>query len=136
MLSCMLGEDSYYEDGKKITDAIIELANEVDGRFVFNLAIEARTKYHLRHVPLLLARVLAKRKLGSLVREILNAVIQRPDEIAEFVAMYWKDGKQPLSKQVKLGLADAFNKFDAYQLGKHNQDRAVKLRDCFISCSC
>jgi hypothetical protein len=33
------------------------------------------------------------------------------DELSEFVAIYWKDGRVPLSGQVKKGLAAAFPKF-------------------------
>lgn len=45
-----------------------------------------------------------------------------------------KTGKQPLSAQVKKGLASAFQKFDAYSLGKYNQDNAIKLRDVLFLC--
>src|SRR6202012_4189498 len=38
-------------------------------------------------------------------------------------------GRQPLSAQVKKGLAAAFRKFDAYALAKYNRDNPVKLRD-------
>jgi 60 kDa SS-A/Ro ribonucleoprotein len=44
----------------------------------------------------------------------LERVIQRPDELTEFLAIYWKDGRQPLSAQVKKGLARAFRKFNEY----------------------
>src|SRR5436189_121765 len=50
-------------------------------------------------------------------------------EIAEFVAIYWKDGKAPLSGQVKKGLAAAFPKFDEYQLAKYDRGGPIKLRD-------
>jgi hypothetical protein len=73
-------------------------------------------------------------KHKGLVAETLSRVIQRADELAEFVALYWKDGRQPLSKQVKKGLAQAFTKFDAYQLAKYNRDGAVKLRDVLFLC--
>ncbi len=56
-------------------------------------------------------------------------MIQRADELAEFVAMYWSEGKQPLSAQVKKGLAAAFTKFDEYALAKYNRATPVKLRD-------
>jgi hypothetical protein len=56
-------------------------------------------------------------------------VIQRADELSEFLALYWKDGKQPLSAQVKKGLAAAFVKFNEYALAKYNRDGSVKLRD-------
>uniref|UniRef100_A0A6M3L768 Putative TROVE domain containing protein n=1 Tax=viral metagenome TaxID=1070528 RepID=A0A6M3L768_9ZZZZ len=42
--------------------------------------------------------------------------------------------KQPLSAQVKKGLATAFTKFNAYQLAKYNRDGAIKLRDVLFLC--
>jgi hypothetical protein len=84
-------------------------------------------------MPLLLARELARHphRAGrpSIVSETLTRVIRRADELGEFVSLYWKDGRQPLSAQVKKGLAKVFNTFDEYQLGKYNRDEKVKLRD-------
>jgi 60 kDa SS-A/Ro ribonucleoprotein len=65
----------------------------------------------------------------GLVADTLAAVIQRADELAEFVAIYWKDGRVPLSAQVKKGLAAAFPKFDEYALAKYDRGGPVKLRD-------
>jgi hypothetical protein len=45
------------------------------------------------------------------------------------VALYWAEGKQPLSAQVKKGLASAFTRFDEYALAKYNRATPVKLRD-------
>src|SRR5262249_42978017 len=64
-----------------------------------------------------------------LVAETLARVIQRADELAEFVAIYWQNGRAPLSAQVKKGLAAAFTKFDEYALAKYDRTGAVKLRD-------
>jgi hypothetical protein len=61
-------------------------------------------------------------------------VIQRADELAEFLALYWKDGRQPLSAQVKKGLAQAFGKFNEYALAKYDRDGQVKLRDVLFLC--
>jgi TROVE domain len=61
-------------------------------------------------------------------------VIQRADELGEFVALYWKQKKEPLSAGVKRGLARAFTKFDAYQLAKYNRESVVKLRDVLFLC--
>lgn len=66
--------------------------------------------------------------------QTLEQVIQRTDELGEFVSLYWKDKKQPLSAGVKRGLARAFQKFDAYQLAKYNRDAKVKLRDVLFLC--
>jgi len=73
-------------------------------------------------------------KHKALVASTLAQVIQRADELTEFLAIYWKDGRQKVSAQVKKGLARAFGKFDEYNLAKYNRDGAVKLRDVlFIS---
>jgi hypothetical protein len=84
----------------------------------------------LRHAPLLLAREMARHATHrGLVAETLARVIQRADELAEFVAIYWKDGRVPLSAQVKKGLATAFPKFDEYALAKYDRGGPIKLRD-------
>ena len=129
VMSCLLWENNFYESGEDIVLRIRSLVKKVPADQVAEIAIEARSKFNLRHVPLLLARELARGQ-GNVVGRTISEVIQRPDELTEFLSLYWKDKKQPLSKQVKLGLAHAFTKFNAYQLAKYNQlDKAVKLRD-------
>lgn len=130
VLSTFLWEDGFYEDGVEIAQRMKDLVARAPAQMVAELAVEARTVYKLRHAPLFLVRELARKKgAGSIVGRTLSEVIQRADELAEFLAIYWKEKKQPLSKQVKIGLAHAFNKFDAYQLAKYNRDNDVKLRD-------
>lgn len=70
----------------------------------------------------------------KLVSRLLCDVIQRADEITEFLAIYWKDGKTPIAAQVKKGLAAAFRKFDEFQLARYNRDGAIKLRDVLFLC--
>ena len=133
VLACMLWEDTFYEEGQSIADRIASLIKQVTPEEVSALAIEARSKFKLRHVPLLLARELARSK-GPIVSQTLQQIIQRPDELTEFLAIYWKDKKQPLSAQVKKGLAKAFQKFNGYQLAKYNRDNKIKLRDVLFLC--
>lgn len=128
VMSCLLWEKEFYEDGQKIATRIAQLCTQVSLETVAKIAIDAREQSKLRHVPLLLVREMARRG-GKLVAKTLERVIQRADELTEFLAIYWADGKVPLSAQVKKGLARAFTKFDAYQLAKYNRDGAVKLRD-------
>jgi len=130
VLACMLWEDQFYEDGVAIAGRIRELVAKVPAEKVAALAIEAREKMKLRHAPLLLVREMARLVTHRhLVAETLTRVIQRADELSEFVALYWSEGKQPLSAQVKKGLAAAFTKFDEYALAKYNRAAPVKLRD-------
>ena len=130
VLACMLWEDQFYEDGVAIAGRIRELVAKVPAEKVASLAVEAREKMKLRHAPLLLVREMARLATHRhLVAETLTRVIQRADELSEFVALYWSEGKQPLSAQVKKGLAAAFTKFDEYALAKYNRATPVKLRD-------
>jgi hypothetical protein len=130
VLSCMLWEGEFYEDGVQIAGRIRELVPQVDDARVAALAIEARERMKLRHAPLLLVREMARLATHrALVSETLERVIQRADELSEFVAIYWAGGRQPLSAQVKKGLAAAFCKFDEYALAKYDRAGAVRLRD-------
>jgi 60 kDa SS-A/Ro ribonucleoprotein len=68
----------------------------------------------------------------ALVAETLARVIQRADEPAEFLAIYWKDGKIPVAHQVRAGLSAALYKFNEYELAKYRGEKdTVKLRDVF-----
>jgi hypothetical protein len=130
VLACLLWENQFYEGGVEIAGRFHELVPKVKPEAVAALAVEARTRMKLRHAPLLLVREMARLITHrALVAETLEQVIQRADELAEFVAIYWKDGRVPLSAQVKKGLAAAFPKFDEYALAKYNRDGPVKLRD-------
>jgi hypothetical protein len=135
VLACLLWESQFYEDGVEISGRIAELVPKVAAERVAALAVEGRERMKLRHVPLLLVREMARHKTHrALVSETLARIIQRADELAEFVAIYWKDGRVPLSGQVKKGLATAFPKFDEYQLAKYDRGGPIKLRDVLFLC--
>src|SRR5215468_7625888 len=135
VLACLLWETQFYEDGVEIAGRIAELVPKVEAERVAALAVEAREQMKLRYVPLLLVREMARHKTHrGLVAETLERVIQRADELCEFVAIYWKDGRVPLSGQVKKGIAAAFPKFDEYQLAKYDRGGPVKLRDVLFLC--
>ena len=135
VLACLLWESQFYEDGVEIAGRIAELVPKVAAEKVAALAVEGRERMKLRHAPLLLVREMARHKTHrALVSETLARIIQRADELAEFVAIYWKDGRVPLSGQVKKGLATAFPKFDEYQLAKYDRGGPIKLRDVLFLC--
>lgn len=138
LMNCLLWEDQFYEDGVAIADRIKALVPKVAPAKVAQLAIEAREVMKLRHAPLLVIREMARsEKHRALVADTLVRVIQRPDEMTELLAIYWADAlgpmqqrkRQPVSAQVKKGLARALTKFDAYQLAKWDRDGAVRIRD-------
>ena len=135
VLACMLWENEFYESGETIAARIRALVPQVEPATVAALAVEARTAMKLRHAPLLLAREMARYATHrSLVAETLVRVIQRADELAEFVAIYWADGRTPLAASVKKGLAAAFTSFDEYALAKYDRTGAVRLRDVLFLC--
>jgi len=135
VLACLLWESQFYEDGVEIAGRIRELVPKVEAAKVAALAVEAREAMKLRHAPLYLVREMARHATHrGLVAETLARVIQRADELAEFVAIYWAEGRAPLSGQVKKGLAAAFPKFDEYALAKYDRAGAVRLRDVLFLC--
>jgi 60 kDa SS-A/Ro ribonucleoprotein len=135
VLACLLWEDQFYEDGVEIAGRIQSLVPKVGAEAVAALALEARGKMKLRHAPLLLVREMARLKTHrERVSQTLAQVIQRADELAEFVAIYWKEGKVPLSAQSKKGLAKAFQKFDEYRLAKYDRNGPIRLRDVLFLC--
>jgi hypothetical protein len=138
LMNCLLWEDQFYEDGVAIADRIKTLVPQVEPVRVAALAMEAREQMKLRHAPLLVVREMARHeKHRMLVADTLARVIQRPDEMMELLAIYWADAlgpmqqrkRQPVSAQIKKGLARALTKFDAYQLAKYDRDGAVRIRD-------
>lgn len=135
--TCMLFENTFYEPGSKIAERIAALCAQVSSADLSAVTTEARQRMHLRHVPLFLARQMAKLHQGPIVGETIAGVIQRPDEISEFLALYWKDGRgasSKLSAQVKRGLRMAFARFGEHALAKWNRDNKVKLRDALFLC--
>jgi 60 kDa SS-A/Ro ribonucleoprotein len=130
VLACLLWESQFHENGIEFAGRIADLVPKVQAEKVAALAIEAREQMKLRHAPLLIVREMARHATHRLlVAETLEHVIQRADELVEFVAIYWKHGRVPLAAQVKKGLAAAFPKFDEYQLAKYDRGGPIKLRD-------
>lgn len=134
-MACMLWENTFYESGVSISERISDLVGKVTPEEAHSLAVEARSKMKLRHVPLWIAVSMAKLPSHrTILDKTIPAIIQRADELTEFLSLYWKDGKCPLAARVKKGLAEAFTRFDAYQLAKYNRDGAIKLRDVLFLC--
>jgi len=132
--------DSFYEKDEARLARLRKLIYECKPEFVGKLAVYARTKMHMRSVPLVLVTELAALHSGdNLVARVTDGVIGRADEITELLACYETLNKRTgtkklnrLSKQLQKGLSTAFNRFDEYQFGKYNRDGAIKLRDALF----
>lgn len=137
VMSCLLWEDEFYEDGQEIGARIKSLVAQCKPEDVAGVAIEAKKNMRLRHVPLLLARELARTKEGrKQLKNVIPEVITRADDIPEILAIYFADTKkverQPakLANQLKKHLGESFNRFDEYQLAKYNGGKKeVSLKD-------
>jgi hypothetical protein len=142
VMSCLLWEDEFYEDGEEISARIVRLAKTLPPWTVSYMACQAREQGNLRHVPLLLLSVIAETGRGHReVADVVERVIQRADELTEFLAIHAKRNnvtldkiKPTLSAQMKKGLARAFRKFDEYQLGKYDRAGGIRLRDVLFLC--
>lgn len=137
VMSCLLWEDTFYEDGQSITDRIKEHAENVDPGALGSVALEARNSMHLRHVPLLLCSILSRTGKGSWeVGEVIRGCVKRADEIPELLAIHAKlnnttpdNLKKHITAQMKRGLGLAFRNFDEHQLAKYDRAGPITLRD-------
>ena len=140
IVSClMLFEETFYASGTDIAKHINTLLKKCSIPFVCDLAIRTRHLGKLRHAPLYLMVQALKMKgtpeERNLIGNSISEVIHRADELAEILAIYWKENPNAsVPRQLKAGIAKAFPKFNEYNLAKYNQDGDVKLRDAmFIS---
>jgi 60 kDa SS-A/Ro ribonucleoprotein len=137
VMSCMLWESEFYEDGVAIADRIMANANAVSLNELARVAYDARHVYHLRHVPLLLLVVLAKRGSGHKsegggVAKVVADIVSRADEMAELISLYQKfNPDKMIPAAMRRGLAQAMTKFDEYALAKYDRKGSVSLRDVF-----
>lgn len=128
--ACLLWESQFDENGIDITSRIRELVPRVEADRVASLAVEARIGLKLSHTPLLIACEMARHPSHRpLVSDTLEQVIHRIDDLTAFVEIYWHEGRVPLAKQVKKGLAAALRKFSDASLAAYSDRGPIRLRD-------
>jgi hypothetical protein len=129
VMSCLLWEDEFYESGVSIAERVKELLDKVSQDDARHVPMDAKFKSMLRHMPLYLLTLFAERKW--LKKDDVYKICTRVDDLSELLALYWKDGKKPISHQLIKGLAKKLPEFDEYALAKYNRDKKIKLRDVF-----
>lgn len=136
VMSCLLWENEFYEHGETIAERIRGLVKQCSPADVVAIAVEAKEKMRLRHVPLFLAREVARSEEGRKeLKNLIPHLITRPDDITELLSIYFLDKKvarqaAKLPNQLKKHLGESFKKFDEYQLAKYNGGKkTVSLKD-------
>ena len=138
VLTSLLWEDSFYESGADRAQRISDLVSKVEYSKLVDLAIEAKTKFKLRHVPIYLALLTIRKGLrGEAAKSLINAIITRADELTEIVSIYRliNGNKKALPNSLKKGIALAFGKFTEYHFSRNRaMDKSIKLRDVLRMC--
>lgn len=133
VLTSFFNEDKYYGDNSKEIIENIRALLKIDPKFVANLAVYARKEMHMRSISHVLVAELANHPNGKpFARKAIFNVAERPDDMTEILSYYLAEFGKPIPASMKKGLADAFCKFDEYQLAKYNRKQEVKLKDVII----
>jgi hypothetical protein len=125
-------KDQHYRSGSDALSGLVGAVGDVSPTFAAKAAYHARTAFYMRSVSHVVAvELVAGHKGTRWMRPFIAKVVQRPDDMTEIVAYYHQaHGKRPLPNALKRGLADAFGKFDRYQLARYQgAGHQVKLRD-------
>jgi hypothetical protein len=139
--SVFYGKDQFYNTAEGLYQRakanIRSLVSQNEFDFIANVALYARTQMDMRSYPIAIvvefASALADQKKSyANMRALVRDVITRADELTELYgyALSVFGNKKCIPLAIKKGVADAFNKFDEYQLAKYNGgSRNIKLRD-------
>ncbi len=120
-------QDQFYRDANATLARVDELV-DADPLFAAKASIYARSKFGMRSITHATAARIAKTVHGAQwTRRYFDRVISRPDDMLEIIALA---GVHPLPNALKKGFAQAFGRFDGYQLAKYRgEGKAVSLVD-------
>ncbi len=142
-MSALIKENKYYQSAGNADQELRELVHRVASKnpsFVLKLAAFARNEMNLRSTPLFLLCEIANSNYTGIPnsRKYVPAILRRADEPAELIAMQLERNKlfprkTKLPMLIKNGIAQAFQNFNEYNLGKYNKtDASVKLKDALF----
>lgn len=125
-------KDMHYETGDERITRIRGLVDQ-DPEFAAQAAVYARNEYGMRSVSHVVAAQIALTVRGERwLRPFYAQVVRRPDDMTEILAAYaaFNGSIHPVPNALKRGFADAFAKFDDYQLAKYQaKGKQVSLID-------
>jgi hypothetical protein len=145
LVTCLLGEDTYYEDGQSIKERLASYVPVLSEESCRKILEEAKVDNKLRHAPIFWAVQMAKD--GKLKSNDVELITDRVDLMADLLSEYWRENQRSedeidsrrenhkrvnkmVPKQMVKGLQTSLKKFDEYQLAKYTGSKnEVKLRD-------
>jgi hypothetical protein len=129
-VSNMVGENTFYESGSARDaryESLVRLATLEDPEWTARLLTWLRGEGNLRSASLVGAAEFAKARLDAgqpgLSRQVIDSVLQRPDEPGEMLAYWTSRYGRAVPKPVKRGVADAVRRlYDERALLKYDTD--------------
>lgn len=130
LLLTSFGDDKYYQKENETYKKLEELIAKCDKEFVAKAIIYARKEFGMRTITHIASSMLAKHIGGAeWGKNFYNNVINRVDDMTEIIACHLSRG-QKITNAMKKGFANAFERFDEYQLAKYKgEGKTVKLVD-------
>lgn len=125
-------EDKFYESSSAQLARLRSLVTStLDKKFIAKAGIYARNEFGMRSISHALVSELAHIVKGEVwFKDAIAKTIRRPDDMTEILSCYINTYGKPIPNSLKKGLALAFNKFDAYSLGKYRgETHAISLVD-------
>lgn len=150
ILLTSFANDSFYEKAQDKFDRLGSAISSIDPLFAAKAAIFARNEYGMRSITHIAVKKLAPSISGlPWAKDFYKSVVRRPDDMTEIVSLFedrarkgkgrvTKAGKQKAARKtgkilpaaLKKGFAEAFGKFNEYQLAKYRAaNKGVKLVD-------
>jgi hypothetical protein len=127
--------NQFYRSADQSLDELKALLSKVDPKFAAKAAIFARDEFGMRSITHALAGELTSHISGQeWSKNFYNKVISRVDDMTEIMSYYVSHktdkNKPKFPNSLKRGFAQAFDKFDAYQLAKYKGEaKEFKLVD-------
>ena len=124
-------QDQFYRGASNTMERAKELIGKIDPLFAAKAAVFARNEYGMRSISHFVAGEIGHSTKGAdWTKRFFSKVVRRVDDITEILAYYLSTYGKPLPNSMKKGLADAFGKFDTYQLAKYRAEgKAMSLID-------
>jgi len=131
ILLTSFAQNQHYRSANDTFKELNALLPKVDAKFAAKAAIYARHEFGMRSITHVLAAEISAYVSGQLwAKDFYKAIVRRPDDMLEIIAYYYAKGGKTLPNAMKKGFANAFDKFDAYQLAKYRgTQKSVKLVD-------